>query len=56
MPPMTGGGEPDGGDIRETDEGRGTFLPRAAEGKGSVQGGQGGGGGWIYVRTHEDTT
>ena len=39
-----------------TDDGRGTFLLGAVEGTGAVQGFQGGYGGWIDGRAHEDTT
>ena len=34
---MTGGGDPYGGGVRETDDRRGTLLPGAAEGTGAVQ-------------------
>ena len=56
MPPMTSGGDPVGGGVRATDDGRGTFLPGATEGTGEVQGVRGGDGGWIDGRAHEDTT
>ena len=39
---MPGGGDPFGGGIQATDDGRGTHLPGAAEGTGSVQGVRGG--------------
>ena len=44
------------GGVRATDDGRGNLLPGAAEGTGAVQGVQGGDGGWIYGRAHENTT
>ena len=53
---MPGVGDPFGGGIRVTDEGRGNFLPIVAEGKGALQGVWEGYGGWIYGRAHEDTT
>ena len=56
MLPIPGGGDPVRGSLRVTDYGRGNFLPGAAEETGAVQGVWGGDGGWIYGRTHEDTT
>ena len=53
---MPGGGDPVGGVLQATDDGRGKLLPGAAKGTGVVQGVQGGDGGWIDVRAHEDTT
>ena len=53
---MPGGRDPVGGGVRATDDGRGTFLPGAAEGTGAVQGVQGGDGRLINGRAHADTT
>ena len=36
MTPMPGGGDPVVGGVRETDDGRGPFLPGATEGTGAV--------------------
>ena len=52
---MTGGGDPVGGGVRATDDGRGTLLPGAAEGMIAVQGVRGGDGGGIIGRTQDDT-
>ena len=52
---MPGGRDPVGGGVQATDDGRGTFLPGAAEGTGAVKGVQGGDGSWIDGRAHEDT-
>ena len=56
MLPIPGVGDPVRGSVRGTDDGRGNFLPGAAEETGAVQEVWGGDGGWIYGRTHEDTT
>ena len=53
---MPGSRDPVGGGSLAIDEGRGTLLPGAAEGTGSVKVVQGGDGGYIDVRAHEDTT
>ena len=55
---MPGGGDPVGGIVQATDNGRGrgTFLPRTAEGTGTVQVVQRGDGGWINCRARENTT
>ena len=52
---MPGGGDPVGGGVQATDDGRGTLLPGAAEGTGAVQGVRGGDGGCIDGRAHEYT-
>ena len=56
MMSITGGREPVGGGVRETDDERGTLLPGAAEGTSAVKGVQGGAGGWIFGRAHDATT
>ena len=56
MPPMPGGGDPVGGGVWVTNYVRRTFLPGAAEGTGAVQVVRGGYGGWVYGRSHKDTT
>ena len=53
---MPGGGDPFGGDVRATNDGRGTFLPGGVEGTGAVQGVRGRDGVWINGRAHEETT
>ena len=53
---MTGGGDPVGGGVQATDDGRVTLLPGVAEGTGAVKGVRGGDGGWIYGRAHDDIT
>ena len=55
MPPMPGGGEPDGGGVWATDDRRGTLLPGAAEGTGEVQGVRGEDGGGIIGGAQDDT-
>ena len=52
---MPGGGDPVGGGVQATDEGIGTFLPGATEGTGPVQGVQGGDGGGVCGRTHDES-
>ena len=53
---MPGVGDPVGGGVRATDDGRGNFLPGSEEEMGAVQGVGGGDGCWIDVKAHEDTT
>ena len=53
---MQGGGDPVGGGVRATDDGRGKFLPEAVEGMGAVQGVRGGDDEWIDGRAHKETT
>ena len=50
---MPGIKDPVGCSLQETDDGKGTFLPRTAEGTGAVQGVRGGDGGWINGRAHK---
>ena len=52
---MPGGGDPVGGGVQATDDGRGTLLTGAVEGTGSVQGLWGGYGDGIIDRAHDDT-
>ena len=52
---MSGGGDPVGGGVHATDDRRGTRLPGASEGTGSVQGVQGGDGGGIIGGAQYDT-
>ena len=47
--------DPVRGGIWVTDDGRGTFLPGAEKGTGTLQGMWGGDDGWINGRAHEDT-
>ena len=56
LPPMPGGGDPVGGGVRAMDDGRGTFLPGAAEGTGAMLGVRGGDGDWVDGGAYEDTT
>ena len=51
---MPGGGDPVGGGIRATDEGRGTHLPGAVEETGAVQGVWGGDDSGIIGRAQDD--
>ena len=52
---MPGGGEPFGGGVQATDDGRRTHLPGAAEGTGAMQGLWGGGGYGIIGGAQDDT-
>ena len=52
---MPGGGEPVGGGVQATDDGIGTLLPGATEGTDTVQGVQGGDGGWVFGREQDYT-
>ena len=52
MLPVPGGGDSVVDGVRETDEGRGPFVPGAAEGKVPVQGVWGGDGSWVAGGAH----
>ena len=52
---MPGGGNPVGGGIRATDDGRGTLLPGVSEGTGEVKGVWGEDGGRIIGGAQDDT-
>ena len=52
---MPGDGDPVGGSMRATDDGRGNFLPGAAEGTGPVQGFLVGNGCRIFGGAQDDT-
>ena len=53
---MPGGRDSVGGGVWETDDGRGSFLPGAIEGKVAVQGVRNGDGDWFSGVAHVDTT
>ena len=53
---MPGDGDPVGGGVRATDDGRGTLLPRATEGMVTVQVVRGGDGGGIFGGAKDDTS
>ena len=53
---MPGGGDPVGGGVQATDDGRGNLLPGASRGVGAVQVVQGGDGDWIICGAHDNTT
>ena len=52
---MTGGSYPVGGGVRATGDSRGTLLPGAIEGTGTVQRVRGGYGGGIFGGAQDDT-